>query len=140
MLPVVYGLMNLSCLTDGEGDHGFIGVRGELHPIHDGPDGIKRVLGHLWWLHLPPLPAALGFGRIQTAIHADVVDTVPVYSLPIGTIQGFGVDGGFPVDSIPVHLHQVRLVIHPGTDEDDGQKVLEQQYTDIFPLMESTFT
>lgn len=47
MLPVVYGLMNLSCLTDGEGDHGFIGVRGELHPIHDGPDGIKRVLGHL---------------------------------------------------------------------------------------------
>lgn len=34
-------------LTYGKSDHGFIRVRGELHPIHYGSDGIERFVGHL---------------------------------------------------------------------------------------------
>lgn len=111
-------------LTYGKCDHGFIRVRSELHPIHDGSDGIERVIGHLRGLHLPSLPAALGFGRIQTAIHTDVVDAVPMYySIPTDSspIQAFAIDSSFPVDSIPIHLNQVTLVIQPGTDEGDGR-------------------
>ena len=125
-------------LTYGECDHGFIRVRGELHPIHNGPDGIERVVGHLRGLHFPSLPTALGLGRIKTAIHTDVMNAISVNSFPI---EAFGIDGAFSVDSIPIHLNQVRLVIHPGTDKIDGQYMLEQGGKGrTFPVKESTFT
>lgn len=113
-------------LTYGKCDHGFVLVWGELHAIHDGPDGIERVVGHLWRFYIPSQPAALGFGRIQAAVHADVMDAIPMYSLPTDSrpIQAFSVDGRFAVDSIPIHLNQIRLVLHPGTDK---HKVLEHQ-------------
>ncbi|KAG7245317.1 hypothetical protein INR49_030872, partial [Caranx melampygus] len=59
-------------------------------------------------LHFPSLPAALGFGWIQAAIHVDMVYAVPVHSLPIDPrpIQGFAIECRFAVDSIPIHLHQ----------------------------------
>lgn len=128
-------------LTYGECNHGFVWVRGDFHPVHNGPDGIECVFGHLWGLHVPSLPAALGFGRIQTAIHTDVVDAVPMHSFAIdsGPIQAFAIDGAFSVDSIPIHLNQVRLVIHPGTDDEDGQEVLEQQNVVIFLVIESIY-
>ena len=46
-----------------------------------------------------------------------------VYAIPMSSfpIEAFGTDSAFSMDSIPIHLNQVRLIIHPGTDRIDGQ-------------------
>lgn len=102
--------------TDGQRDHGFVGVWRELHPVHDGPDGVECVVGHLGGLHVPPQPAALAFGGIQTAVSTEAVNATPSDSRPI---WGFAVDRVFSMDSISVHLYQVSLVVHPRTSKDE---------------------
>lgn len=92
--------------TYGEGNHGLVWVGRELHPVHNGPDGIEGVVGHVRGLHFPSLPAAFGFGRIQSAVHVDVVEAVGLDSHPVQAP---------PVDSVLVPLNQERLLIHPGT-------------------------
>lgn len=73
-------------LTDRKCDHGFVRVRGELHPIHDGPDGVERVVSHLRGLHLPPLPPALRFDRVKGAFDVDMVDAIPVHPISVHSI------------------------------------------------------
>lgn len=92
--------------TYGEGDHGLVWVGRELHPVHNGPDGIEGVVGHVRRLHLPSLPTAFGLGRIQGAVHVDVVEAVGLDSHPVQAP---------PVDSLLIPLNQKRLTIHPGT-------------------------
>lgn len=106
--------------TYGKCDHGFVRIWGEFHPVHDGPDGVERVVGHLRSLHLPPLPAALGLGWIQAAIDIDVVHPLPGDSCPI---QGFCLDHSFAMNSITIHLNQIGFVVHPG---DDGRENVHQ--------------
>lgn len=71
-----------------------------------------------------------------------MMDAVPAYTLPTDSspIQVFGIYKALSMHSIPIHLNQVRLVLHPRTDKDDRQEVLEQQNMWIFPAMESIFT
>lgn len=45
-------------LTDGEGDHLFVGVGVNLEVFHDVPDGVERVAGVARGPHVPRLQLA----------------------------------------------------------------------------------
>ena len=51
-------MMQLNSFTDGQGDHGLLGVRSQLHGLDDGPDGVESVAGHVGGRHRPA-PAGL---------------------------------------------------------------------------------
>lgn len=104
--------------TYGESDHGLVWVRCELHSVHNSPDRIEGVVGHVWGLHFPSQPAALGLGRIQSAVHVDVVEAVGLDSHPIQAP---------PVDSVLVPLNQVGLLIHPGTGSGGQSQFLDRE-------------
>lgn len=111
-----HGLETKSKPTYGQRNHGLVGVWRELHPVHDGPDGIERVVGHLRGLHVPPQPVALAFGWIQTAIGTDAVNATSSDRGHWGHWKwGFAIHRVFSMDSISIHLHQVSLVVHPRT-------------------------
>lgn len=48
-------------LTNGQRNCGFVGIRLDLHGVHNGPDGVESLVGHDRGLHRPSGLPTFGF-------------------------------------------------------------------------------